>query len=265
MSNQQNKYHHLSNVHPEAKIHPTAVIEAFATIYQNVEIGENSWIGPGAVIMDGAVIGKNVKIFPGAVISAVPQDLKFEGENTFTEIGDNTVIRECVTINRATKDRWRTVIGRDCLLMAYVHVAHDCIIGDNCILANGVQMAGHVQMGDWAIMGGTSAVHQFCRVGAHSMTSGGSLVQKDIPPYTKAGREPIAYCGINSVGLHRRGFSNEKVHEIQEIYRHIYLKGMNTTKALDHIELNFPPTKERDEILNFIRNSERGIMKGYRD
>ncbi len=253
----------LAYIHPQAKIADNVVVEPFATIHKNVEIGEGSWIGPHVTIMEGSRIGKNVKIFPGAVISAVPQDLKFRGEETTAIIGDNSVIREYVTISRGTSDKYKTEIGKNCLIMAYVHVAHDCIIGDNVILVNSVQLAGHVQIDDFAIIGGTSAVHQFVKVGAHVMISGGSLVRKDVPPYTKASREPLSYTGINSVGLRRRGFSNEKINEIQEIYRIIYLSGFNNSKALDIIELECPPSKERDEVINFIRNSDRGIMKGY--
>ena len=253
----------LAYIHPQAKIANNVVIEPFSTIHKNVEIDEGTWIGSNVTIMEGARIGKNVKIFPGAVIAGVPQDLKFGGEETTAVIGDNTVIRECVTINRGTTDKYKTVVGKNCLVMAYVHIAHDCWIGNNCILANSVQLAGHVQIDDFAIVGGQSAVHQFVKIGAHVMISGGSLVRKDVPPFSKAAREPLSYCGINSIGLRRRGFNNDKINEIQEIYRTIYLKGFNNTKAIDIIELNYPPSKERDEILNFIRNSDRGIMKGF--
>lgn len=253
----------LAYIHPQAKIANNVVIEPFSTIHKNVEIDEGTWIGSNVTIMEGARIGKNCKIFPGAVISAIPQDLKFGGEETTAVIGDNTVIRECVTINRGTIDKYKTVVGKNCLIMAYVHIAHDCIIGSNCILANAVQLAGHVQIDDFAIIGGSSAVHQFVRVGAHVMISGGSLVRKDVPPYSKAAREPLSYCGINSIGLRRRGFNSEKINEIQEIYRTIYLKGYNNSQAIDLIELNMPPSKERDEVLNFIRSSDRGIMKGF--
>lgn len=252
----------LAYIHPEAKIAQNVVIEPFTTISKNVEIGEGTWIGPNVTIMEGARIGKNCKIFPGAVISGTPQDLKFEGEETITVIGDNTVIRECVTISRGTKDKYKTVVGSNCLIMAYVHIAHDCIVGNHVILANAVQVAGHVTIDDHAIISGTSAIHQFCRIGAHVMISGGSLVRKDVPPFTKAGREPLGYCGINSVGLRRRGFTNEKINEIQDIYRVIYLKGYNNSQALDYLEVNFPPSKERDEIINFMSSSDRGIMKG---
>ncbi|WP_299249959.1 acyl-ACP--UDP-N-acetylglucosamine O-acyltransferase [uncultured Cytophaga sp.] len=255
----------LAYIHPEAKIAQNVVIEPFTTIHKNVEIGEGTWIGPNVTIMEGARIGKNCKIFPGASISTLPQDLKFEGEETLTIIGDNTVIRECVTISRGTKDKFKTVVGANCLLMAYVHVAHDCVVGDNCILANAVQVAGHAIIDDFAIISGASAIHQFCKIGAHTMVSGGSLVRKDVPPYTKAGREPLSYCGINSVGLRRRGFSNEKINEIQDIYRVIYLRGFNNSQALNHLEVNFAPSKELDEIIHFMRNSDRGIMKGIGD
>ena len=253
----------LAYIHPEAKIARNTVIEPFATISKNVEIGEGSWIGSNVTIMEGARIGKNVKIFPGAVVSAVPQDLKFGGEDTTLEIGDNTVIRECVTLNRGTHATNTTRVGKNCLIMAYTHVAHDCFVGDNCILVNSVQLAGHVTIEDWAIVGGAAAVHQFVNIGSHCMVSGGSLVRKDVPPFTKAGREPLSYAGINSIGLRRRGFSNEKIAEIQEIYRYIFLKGLNNSKALDLVELEMTPSRERDEIINFFRNSDRGIMKGY--
>lgn len=250
-------------IHAGAKIGPNVIVEPFATVYGDVEIDEGSWIGPGVTIFDGARIGKNVRIFPGASVSAIPQDLKYGGEKTETHIGDNTTIREYVTISRGTNDKYKTVIGKNCLLMAYVHVAHDCVIGDNCILVNSVQVAGHVEIDDFAIVGGSSAVHQFVKVGAHVMISGGSLVRKDVPPFTKAAREPLMYCGINSIGLRRRGYSSEKISEIQEIYRYIFLKGLNNSKAIELVEKEITPSKERDEILNFIRNSERGVMKGY--
>ncbi|QOI97740.1 MAG: acyl-ACP--UDP-N-acetylglucosamine O-acyltransferase [Flammeovirgaceae bacterium] len=256
-------HHPLANVHPEAKIGNNVTIEAFATIQRDVVIDDGCWIGPNAILWDGARLGKNVKVYPGASVSSIPQDLKFAGEKTETHIGDNTVIREYVTISRGTTDKMKTVIGKNCLLMAYVHVAHDCIIGNHCILVNSVQVAGHVTIDDWAIIGGASALHQFVKVGAHVMVSGGSLVRKDVPPYTKAAREPLAYAGVNSVGLRRRGFSSEKISEIQEIYRYIFLKGLNNLKALDVVRQSVPESTERDYIINFIQSSERGIMKGY--
>ncbi|MCH7513441.1 MAG: acyl-ACP--UDP-N-acetylglucosamine O-acyltransferase [Bacteroidetes bacterium] len=253
----------LAYIHPDAKIAPNVVIEPFSVIDKNVKIEEGTWIGPNVNIFEGARIGKNVKIFPGASISAIPQDLKFSGEDTNAVIGDNTVIRECVTISRGTKDKFKTKIGNNCLLMAYVHVAHDCNIGDHCILVNAVQIAGHVDIEDYAIIGGASAIHQFVKIGAHAMVSGGSLVRKDVPPYTKAAREPLSYSGINSIGLRRRGYSSDKIIEIQEIYRQIYLRGKNNSMALDILELEMKPSKERDEIIRFVRSSDRGIMKGF--
>ncbi len=253
----------LAYIHPEAKLAPNVVVEPFTTIHKNVEIGEGTWVGPNVTIMEGARIGRNCKIFPGAVISSIPQDLKFNGEETTAVIGDNTVIRECVTISRGTKDKFTTIIGKNCLLMAYVHVAHDCIVGNNVILGNATQLAGHITVDDWAIISGTSAVHQFVKIGAHTIISGGSLVRKDVPPYTKAAREPLSYCGINSIGLRRRSFTNEQINEIQNIYRTIYLKGLNTSKAIQILEVDFPPSREKDEIIHFIQNSDRGIMKGF--
>lgn len=253
----------LANVHPEAQIGNNVIVEPFSTVQKDVIIGDGSWIGPNVTIMDGARIGKNCKIFPGAVISGIPQDLKFKGEQTTAEIGDNTTIRECVTLNRGTIDKFKTVIGSNCLIMAYAHIGHDCIIGNNCILGNTVQLAGHVIIDDFAIFGGACAVQQFSRIGSHAYIGGGSLVRKDIPPFTKAAREPLSYAGINSVGLKRRGFSVDKINDIQDAYRFIFLKGLNNTKALEVVEREIPQSPERDYIIDFIRTSERGIMKGY--
>ena len=253
----------LANVHPEAKIGNNVIIEPFSTVQKDVVIGDGTWIGPNVTIMDGARIGKNCKIFPCAVISGIPQDLKFKGEQTTAEIGDNTTIRECVTLNRGTIDKFKTVIGSNCLIMAYAHIGHDCIIGNNCILGNTVQLAGHVLIDDYAIFGGACAVQQFSKIGSHAYIGGGSLVRKDIPPFTKAAREPLAYAGINSVGLKRRGFTVDKINDIQDAYRFIFLKGLNNTKALEVVEREIPQSPERDYIIDFIRTSERGIMKGY--
>lgn len=255
--------HKLANVHPNAQLGENVIVEPFATIEKDVVIGDDCWIGPNAVVHNGARIGNGVKIFPSAVVSGLPQDLKFKGEETTCEIGDNTTIREFVTINRGTEDRWKTKVGSNCLIMAYVHLAHDCFVGNNVILSNGTQLAGHVTIDDFAIFGGTCAVHQFSKIGAHVMVGGGSLVRKDIPPYVKAGREPISFSGVNVVGLRRRGFSNEIVSQIQEIYRIIYQKGYNTKKALQEVEDTIAKSSEKDLILEFIKNSERGIMKGY--
>ena len=252
----------LSHIHPNAKIGKDVTVSPFSFIDDNVEIGEGTWIGPNVTIFSGARIGKNCRIFPGAVISAIPQDLKFKGEDTTTEIGDNTTIRECVTINRGTTDKMKTAVGSNCLLMAYVHVAHDCILGNNIIIANSVNLAGHVTIENWVILEGLAAVQQFVRIGAHAFITGGSLVRKNVPPFTKAAREPLQYVGINSVGLRRRGFSNESVLENEDIYRTLYVKGHNVTNALAIIEQEAPASKEKEQILNFIHESKDGIMRG---
>ncbi|MBS3913594.1 MAG: acyl-ACP--UDP-N-acetylglucosamine O-acyltransferase [Bacteroidetes bacterium] len=253
----------LAYVHPSAKIADNVTIDPFVTIHKNVEIDEGTWIGPNVTIFEGTRIGKNCRIFPGASIGAIPQDLKFDGEETLTIIGNNTTVREYVTINKGTKALGHTKVGSDVLLMAYVHLAHDCIVEDNCILANSVQVAGHVHIGEWAILGGAALVHQFVKIGRHAMVSGGSLVRKDVPPYTKAAREPLSYEGVNSIGLRRRNFNTEKISEIQDIYRTLFVKGHNTAKAITIIETEFSPTPERDEILLFLKESDRGIMKGF--
>ncbi len=255
----------LANIHPGAKIADDIVVEAFATIYENVEIGTGCWIGPNAVIMNGARIGNNVKIFPGAVISGDPQDLKYEGEDTIVEIGDNTTVREYVTINKGTKASDRTLIGKDCLIMSYVHIAHDCVLHDRVILGSYAGLAGEVEVDNFAIVSPGTLVHQFVRIGSHVMIQGGSKVTKDVPPFAMAGREPISYTGINSIGLRRRGFDNTTIYAIQEVYRIIYQRGLNISDALEFVEANLPASKERDEIILFIRASKRGIIRGYFD
>ncbi|HIG31987.1 MAG TPA: acyl-ACP--UDP-N-acetylglucosamine O-acyltransferase [Flavobacteriales bacterium] len=253
----------LSYVHPNAKIADNVVIDPFVTIAKNVEIGKGTWIGSNVTIMEGARIGENCRIFPGAVISAIPQDLKFEGEKSLAIIGNNTTVRECATINRGTSVTGKTEVGENCLIMAYSHIAHDCKIGDNCIIVNSVALGGHVTIGDYAIIGGLSAVHQFASIGKHAMVSGGALVRKDIPPFVKAAREPLSFVGINSIGLRRRGFKEEKIQEIQNIYRILFQSNKNTTQALLKIETEINASPERDEIISFIQNSGRGIMKGF--
>lgn len=254
--------HNLSFIHPDAKIGKDVIIDSFVTIHANVEIGDGTHILSGATIMDGARIGKNCTIFPGAVISAIPQDLKFRGEETTAIIGDNTIIRECATVNRGTAAKGKTVVGNNCLIMAYSHIAHDCIIGNNVIISNATQLAGEVEVDDFAVIGGGTLCHQFCRMGSHVMIQGGALINKDIPPFVKAAREPISFVGINTVGLRRRGFTNEQMSEIQEIYRYIYLMDLNVTDAVKKIEDELPATPIRDEILGFIRSSQRGIIRG---
>lgn len=253
----------LAYIHPAAKIAPSVVIDPFVTIDQNVEIGEGTRILSNVTILEGSRIGRNCIIFPGAIIGAVPQDLKFRGEDTLAIIGDNTTIRECVTVNRGTAARGKTVVGNNCLIMAYSHVAHDCVIGNNVIISNASQLAGEVIIDDYAVIGGGTLVHQFCHLGPHIMVQGGALVNKDIPPYVKAAREPISYAGVNSIGLRRRNFTNETIREIQDIYRYLYQSNMNVSDAIECIETELPATKERDEIILFVRNSRRGIIKGY--
>ncbi len=253
----------FANIHPEAKIHDSVTIESFVTIQQNVEIGEGTWIGPNVTIMDGARIGKNCKIFPGAVISAIPQDLKFRGEDTLAIIGDNTTLRECVTINRGTVAKGKTIVGNNCLLMAYCHVAHDCVLGDYVIMSNATQLAGEVEIDNYAILSGAVLVHQFTRIGAHVMVQGGAKVTKDIPPFITAGREPVSFAGLNSVGLRRRGYTNEQIYAIQDVYRILFQSDKNTTQAIERILSELPAGKELDEIVTFVQNSSRGIIKGY--
>lgn len=255
----------MSNVHPEAVIGKDVKIDSFVTIEKDVVIGDGTWIGPNAVIMNGARIGKNCRIYPGAIIAGEPQDLKFEGEYSTAEIGDNTKIHEFSTINRGTNAKGKTVIGSNCLLMSYTHVAHDCIIRDNCIMGSYAGLAGEVEVDRHAIVSPGTLVHQFVRIGAHVMIQGGSKVTKDIPPFILAGRDPLSYTGINSVGLRRRNFTNEVIYEIQEIYRIIYQRNLNISDAVDFIEANLPASGERDEVILFIRNSKRGIIRGYFD
>lgn len=251
----------LAHIHPEASIGKNVIIDPFAVIEKNVSIGDGSHIMSHAVIMENTTVGKECKIFPGAVLGAIPQDLKFEGEETIVTVGDRTTIRECVTVNRGTKDKWKTEVGSDCLLMAYSHIAHDCIIGNHVIIANSVQLAGHVEIGDYAIIGGMAAAIQFSRIGAHSYIAGGTEIIKDIPPYIKAGRKPLSYVGINSVGLQRRGFTSEKINNILEIYRIIYSRGLNISQAIQHIEKDIADSEAKKEILQFVIESKRGLLK----
>lgn len=251
----------MTNIHPEARIGQNVSISPFTTIESDVVIGDNTWIGPNVTICGGARVGSNCKIFPGAVISAVPQDLKYKGEKTQTIIGNNTTIRECVTINRGTEALGRTEIGSNCLLMAYVHVAHDCIVGSNVILANSVNLAGHVIIDDWAILEGYVGVSQFIRIGKHSFIAGQTGVRKNVPPYVKAAREPLSYAGINSVGLKRRGYSDNDINEIQEFYRVLFLRGLSVSNAIAHIEENNNSDIIND-IISFIKESDKGIIRG---
>lgn len=253
----------LYDLHPNAKIGNGVTISNFTTICDDVEIGDNTWIGPNVTIFPGARIGRNCKIFPGSVIAAIPQDLKFNGEYTTVEIGDNNVIRECCTINRGTAASGKTVIGNNNLLMAYVHVAHDCVIGDNCVLANNATLAGHIIIGDYVVLGGKTAILQFIHIGSHVITCGGSLVDKDIPPFVKAARYPISYAGVNSLGLQRRGFSRESINNITDIYRYIFLKGLSISHAVEMVKEQYGNTPEGKQVLSFIGSATTGLMKGY--
>lgn len=251
----------LAFIHPDAKIGKDVTVEPFAYIAGNVVIGDGTWVGPNATIMDGARIGKKCRIFPSAVVSGIPQDLKFRGEESTAKIGDNTTVREGVTVNRGTAAVGETVVGNGCLLMAYAHIGHDCSIGNNCIIGNFSGLAGEVKVDDWAILSGGTLVHQFTHIGAHVMLGGGAKVRTDVPPFIKADRDPLSYLGINSVGLTRRGFEKKRIDEIHNIYRVIYQNGMNISQALDNVEKEFKPSPDRDYILEFIRKSERGIIR----
>ncbi len=253
----------LAYVHPDAKLGERVTVEPFAYISSDVVIGDDCWIGPHAVILDGARMGKGCRIHSGAVIAGQPQDLKFKGEYTTVEMGDYNDIRECVTISRGTAAKGKTVIGSNNLIMAYAHVAHDCIVGNHCVIVNAVSLAGEVEVADWAILGGHSAVHQFVRIGAHAMVSGGSLVGKDVPPFVKAARNPLSFVGANFIGLRRRGFTSEQISEIQEIFRVLFQSGYGYGRACDIVEDNFAPTPIRDEIIGFMRSSKRGVLKPY--
>jgi len=253
----------LYDLHPDAKIGKDVTISNFTTIYEDVVIGDGTWIGPNVTIFPGARIGKNCKIFPGTVIAAIPQDLKFNGEYTTAEIGDNNVIRECCTINRGTAASGKTVVGNNNLIMAYVHIAHDCVVGNNCVFANNTTLAGHILVGDWTVLGGKTAILQFVHIGAHVITMGGSLVNKDIPPFVKAARYPISYAGINSLGLHRRGYSQKSINNIQEIYRILYQQGLTVSHAVELIKEQFGNTDEGKIVLSFIGSATTGLMKGY--
>lgn len=252
----------LAYIHPEAKLGNNVIVDPFAFIDKNVEIGDGTHIMSQATVLPGSRIGKDCKIFPHATIAGVPQDLKFVGEDSVAIVGDRTVVRECATVNRGTASKGFSIVGKDCLIMAYSHVAHDCVINDHVILGNATQLAGEVEIDDYAILSGGTMVHQFTKIGAHVMIQGGSKVTKDIPPYVLIGRDPIVYVGLNIVGLRRRGFTSEQINSIQEIYRYLYQAGYNTTQAIERIENELPETEESAFIINFIRSSSRGIVRG---
>lgn len=253
----------MAYVHPDAKIGKDVKIGPFAVIYEDVIVGDGTIIENGVTLFPGARIGKHCHIFPGACIATIPQDLKFRGEYTTVEIGDNTIIHECATVHRATASKLVTHVGSNCLIMAYCHIAHDCHVSDNVIMSNNVQMAGEVVIDPFAVIGGGTLIHQFTHIGSYCMIQGGTALNKDVPPYTMAARTPACYVGLNSVGLRRHDFTTETITNIQEMYRIIYMCGLNTTHAIDRVAAEFPQTTERDKILDFIRNSDRGIIKGF--
>ena len=258
-----NKIHPLATVHPGAKLGDNIEVGPYAYIDDNVEIGDGCHIYPHATILPYTRMGKDCNVFPGAVIGAVPQDLKFDGEITYVEIGDRVNIRECATINRGTKASGKGVtrVGNDVLLMSYTHVAHDCTVGNHCILVSYVGIAGETDVDDWAILGGGTVAHQFSKIGKHAMVGGGSKINKDVPPYALCGHTPLSYVGVNLVGLRRRGFTSDQIRTIKDIYDLLYYSGMNISDACEKIEAGFPPSEEKDEILAFVRNSKRGIIK----
>jgi len=254
----------LAFIHPDARLGENITIEPFSCISGNVVIGDGTWIGPNATIMDGARIGKSCRIFPTAVISGIPQDMKFRGEDSTVEIGNSTTIREGSTVNRGTAAAGKTVIGDNCLLMAYSHIGHDCVVGNNCIMGSFSGLAGEVKLDDWAILSANTLVHQFVHIGGHVFLGGGTKVRIDVPPFIKADRDPLCYLGLNTVGLTRRGFEKERIDEIHNIYRAIYQNDMNFTQALEYVEKEFKPSPDRDYIIEFIRKSERGVIRGPR-
>ncbi|MBF6628387.1 MAG: acyl-ACP--UDP-N-acetylglucosamine O-acyltransferase [Proteiniphilum sp.] len=252
----------MAFVHPEARLGDNVIVEPFAYIDSNTEIGDGTRVMTQATVLFGARIGKNCTIFPHATIAGIPQDLKFQGEDTLAIIGDNTIIRECATVNRGTASKGFTKVGDGCLIMAYSHVAHDCVLNNHVILGNTTQLAGEVEIDDYAIISGGSLAHQFSKIGAHVMIQGGSRISKDIPPFVMVGREPITYVGLNIVGLRRRGFNSERINSIQEVYRFLYMSGYNISQAVERIEQELPESDDRELILHFIRTSSRGIIRG---
>ena len=255
----------LAQIHPNAKIGSNVRIDPFCLVEGDVEIGDGTHIMANACVFDGSRIGKNCTLFPGAVVGAVPQDLKFSGEKTTAVIGDNTTLREYVTVHRGTKDKWTTKVGSNCLIMAYCHIAHDCNVGNNVILANAVQLAGHVVIDDYARVGGLTGVHQFIHIGAHTYIAGQILIRKDVPPFVKAARDPLSYVGVNIVGLERNGFAKESIKQIHEIYHIIFVQGHTTSRALEVIETTVEDSEVKRQIVSFVRNSSTGIIKRHRD
>ncbi len=252
----------MKHIHPNAHIGTNCDIAPFVYIDEDVVIGDNVWIGPHVTLFRGTRIGGNSKIFPGAVIGGIPQDLKFGGEYTTVEIGHHTTIRECVTVNRGTAATGTTAVGNHVLLMAYVHIAHDCKIGDNCVLSNATNLAGHVEVGEYVTFGGMTGAHQFSKIGAYAFVTGGTMLRKDVPPFAMVANVPGVCIGINAIGLKRRNFTIEDIHLIQDAYRYLFQSGFNTSQAIEKIVEEFPSNKYIDDIVTFIRNSERGIVRG---
>ncbi len=253
----------LASIHPNAKLGNNVTIDPFVVIHDKVAIGDDTHVMSHVVVLPHTNIGKNCRIFPGSVLGAIPQDLKYVGEDTTVEIGDHTTIRECVTVNRGTKDKWKTIVGSHCLLMAYSHIAHDCIVGDHVILANGVQLAGHVEVGDYAIIGGLCGVQQFTRIGKHAYVGGQSAIRKDVPPFVKAAREPISYMGINVVGLHRRNFPHHQIETISQIYHLLFVGNHTTSSGINLVKEKLPESDIKTEILQFIQDSKIGVIKRF--
>lgn len=254
----------LTHIHPNASIANGVEVAPFAVIEEDVVIGEGTQIGPHAMILNGTRIGHHCKIHAGAIVGNYPQDLKFVGEDSLCQIDDHVTVREYCTINRGTAASGTTRIKSHALIMAYAHIAHDCLIEEYAIISNGSQLAGHVMVGRYAIVGGMTAVHQFVRIGDHSFVGGGTLVRKDVPPYIKAAREPLCYVGVNSIGLSRRGFDTALIKHIQDIYRILFIQHSNISFAVKELERSINASVQKQEILEFIVGSERGILKGFR-
>ncbi len=252
----------LASVSKDAQIGQNVRIDPFAVIHEDVVIGNGTRIHSNVALYPGTRIGEDCEVFPGAVLGVVPQDLKFDNEYTTVEIGNNTKIRECVTIHRGTSDKMKTAIGDNCLLMTYVHVAHDCQIGNNVILASYTGLSGHVIIDDYAILEGKVAAQQFAHIGKHAFIGGASLIRKDVPPYIKAAREPLTFAGVNSVGLRRRGYTDAQVREIEDIYRTIYVQNSNLSKGVEAVLQSMDKSPLRDEIIGFIQASDKGVIRG---
>lgn len=251
----------MNTIGKKAKIGSNVTIGDYTVIKDDVVIGDNVVIGSNVLIDNGARISQGVKLHHGAVVSSIPQDLKFKGEVTTLEIGEGTVVREYATLNRGTLASNKTVIGKNCLIMAYAHVAHDCILGDNVIMANSVNLGGHVEIGDWAIIGGMSGVHQFTKIGKHVIIATNSRVSKDVPPYITAGNQPLKFEGLNLIGLRRRGFTNGQINIIDSVYNELYKSGMNISRALEELKKRPNLTEDAKTIIEFVSTSARGIIQ----